>query len=172
MWRRVLVGLVIVLVGATGFAFVLLPGIVDRRMNTVIATTHLAITDSARVLHESLLVADMHADQLLWSRDLLARADHGHVDLARLASGNVALQVFSAVTKTPRDMNYDHNTGDTDNITLLAAVQRWPLASWTSLRARALHQADRLHAAARRSGGALVVVTDQQALRTFLERRA
>jgi len=62
------------------------------------------------------------------------------------------------VTKTPRNMNIEANTGDTDNITLLAILQAWPPRTWGSLAERALHQADRLHRFAARSGGGLVVV--------------
>ncbi len=49
--------------------------------------------------------------------------------------GGVALQVFGVVTKTPRDLSHDRNTGETDNIRLLAMAQRWPSAAQTSLRA-------------------------------------
>jgi len=170
--RRVIVGCAVVLVVIVLTAFVVLPGIVDRRMNTVAEAPHVVVSDSARQLHQLLTIADLHADQLLWARDPLARATHGHVDVPRMQDGNVALQVFSVVTKTPRDMNYDANTAATDNITLLALVQRWPLASLTSLRARAIHQADRLHDAVARSGGTLVLVTDTMSLRRFLAGRA
>ena len=172
MLRRIVIALVALLVIAVAVAFVVVPGMVDRRMNTVVAAPHVTVSDSARALHATLTVADLHADQLLWSRDPLARADHGHVDLPRMDEGNVALQVFSVVTKTPRDMNYDDNTGETDNITLLALAQRWPVAALTSLRARALHQADRLHDAVARSNGTLRLVTDTASLSAFLEARA
>jgi membrane dipeptidase len=94
------------------------------------------------------------------------------VDVPRMTDGNVALQVFSVVTKTPKNMNYDNNTGETDNITLLAAVQRWPIAALTSLRARAVHQASRLQDAVARSDGKLVLVTTAASLDAFLQRRA
>ena len=171
MWRRLLAGVAVLLCVAIVIAFAIVPGMVDRRMNMVVSAPHVVITDAANALHRTLLVADMHADELLWGRDLLARADHGHVDLPRMSDGNVALQVFSVVTKTPRDMNYDQNTGETDNITLLAMVQRWPLSSLRSLRARAIHQADRLHDAVTRSGGRLVLVTDRASLTAFLTAR-
>lgn len=172
MWRRVLAGLAIVLVVAIGAALAVLPGMVDRRMNKVVTAAHVAVTDSARALHRTLIVADMHADELLWGRDPLARADHGHVDLPRMTDGNVALQVFGVVTKTPKNQNYDHNTGETDNILLLALAQRWPVSTWNSLRARAIYQASRLQDAAVRSNGALVLVTDRASLSAFLAKRA
>ena len=171
MWRRLLAGLVILLCVVAVATFAIVPGKVDRAMNKVVDAPHVAISDSARALHRRLLVADMHADELLWGRDLLERVDHGHVDVPRMKDGNVALQVFSVVTKTPRDMNYDHNTGETDNIMLLAMVQRWPMSSLRSLRARALFQADRLHDAVTRSAGRLVLVTDRASLATFLTTR-
>jgi membrane dipeptidase len=172
MLRRILVSALGFLAVAIVLAFSVLPGIVDRRMNTIGVAPHLTVSPAARALHASLTVADMHADQLLWSRDPLARADHGHVDVPRMTDGNVALQVFSAVTKTPKNQNYDNNTGETDNITLLAIVQRWPVASWTSLRARAIHQAARLHDAVQRSNGSLVLVTDSASLQAFLAKRS
>lgn len=171
MWRRVLAGLAILVVVVIGVAFAVVPGMVDRRMNKVVPAVHVTVSDSARALHRTLLVADMHADELLWGRDPLARADHGHVDVPRLTDGNVALQVFSVVTKTPKNQNYDHNTGETDNITLLAIAQRWPISTWTSLRARAVYQASRLTDAVARSNGALVLITDQASLSAFLASR-
>ena len=48
---------------------------------------------------------DLHADALLWGRDLLERGTRGHVDLPRLREGNVALQAFTVVTKTPHGLN-------------------------------------------------------------------
>jgi microsomal dipeptidase-like Zn-dependent dipeptidase len=172
MLRRILVSALVFLAVAIVLAFSFLPGIVDRRMNTIGAAPHLTVSPAARALHASLTVADMHADQLLWSRDPLARADHGHVDVPRMTDGNVALQVFSVVTKTPKNQNYDNNTGETDNITLLAIVQRWPVAAWTSLRARAIHQAARLQDAVQRSNGSLVLVTDSTSLQAFLAKRS
>ncbi len=171
MLLRIIKGVLALLVVALFAAFAVLPGIVDKRMNKVVDAAHVPVSDSAAALHRTLAVADMHADELLWGRDLLARADHGHVDVPRMTDGNVALQVFSVVTKTPRNMNYDHNTGDTDNITLLAIVQRWPIGALTSLRARAIHQADRLHDAVARSGGHLMLVTDRASMDSFIENR-
>lgn len=170
--RRIVAGGLALLAVAVVVAYAVLPGIVDRRMNTVVDADPPPASEVARALHRTLFVADLHADQLLWARDPLVRSAHGHVDLPRLQEGNVALQVFSAVTKTPRAMNYDANTGETDNITLLAVAQRWPVATWTSRRARALHQARRLHDAAARSGGALVVVRGRDDLERFVAGRA
>ncbi len=172
MLGRIVKGLLALVVIALIAAFTIVPGLVDKRMNKVVDAPHVTVSDSARALHKALVIADMHADELLWGRDLLERADHGHVDVPRMTDGNVALQVFSAVTKTPKNQNYDHNTGETDNILLLAIVQRWPIATWNSLTARAVYQATRLQDAVARSNGQLMLVTDQASLATFRANHA
>lgn len=58
-------------------------------------------TAEDRAFHESLFIADLHADTLNWARDPLERSLFGHVDVPRLLDGNVALQVFSIVTRSP-----------------------------------------------------------------------
>ncbi len=69
------------------------------------------VSARAAALHKTLAIADMHADTLLWQRNPGDRATRGHVDLPRLQDGNVALQVFSSVTKTPMGQNYESNGG-------------------------------------------------------------
>ena len=156
MKRALVVLATLVVVGALFFFFALAP-ITDRILNRVSGTAP-AVSSAGKALHDSLLVADMHADALLWPRDLLDRANHGHVDLPRLQDGNVALQVFSVVSKTPRGLNYEHNSDLSDNITLVAMASRWPRATWGSLRARALFEAGKLRSAAERSNGKLQLI--------------
>lgn len=62
------------------FFFALAP-IVDRILNRVTGDALAPVAADVLRLHQSLIVADLHADQLLWPRDLLDRASHGHVDL-------------------------------------------------------------------------------------------
>lgn len=169
--KKVLIGVAVTLVAAIVLFHTVVPAVVDRRMNTVVSDTPPALSPKGSALHRRLFVADLHADQLLWGRDPLKKASHGHVDVPRLQEGHVALQVFSVVTKTPRGMNYDQNTGETDNITLLALAQRWPSATRTSLLARARYQAERLQDAVLRSGGALTLITSRDTLAAFMQRR-
>ena len=49
-------------------------------------------------------------------------AGAGHVDIPRLADGNVALQVFSLPTKSPRGLNIQSNDDKSDEIASLAVV--------------------------------------------------
>jgi microsomal dipeptidase-like Zn-dependent dipeptidase len=89
----------------------------------------------------------------------------------RLLEGNVALQAFTVVTKSPRHLNIESNDDRSDNITLLAMAQHWPAATWFSLKDRALHEARRLDTAAARSGGRLTVVRSRSDLEAYLRRR-
>ena len=154
-----------------GIFFFVLPPEVEKRLNVTFHPPPYAARPRAAQLHKGLRVADLHADSLLWNRDLLRRGTRGHVDVPRLVEGNVALQAFTIVTQVPRGLNLESNEGETDNITLLAIAQRWPVASWGSLKERALYQARKLREAVARSGGRLNLITSKGELSRYLERR-
>lgn len=128
-----------------------------RLMNTTRNAPPYPASDAAKALHARLLVADMHADTLLWGRDLLTRASWGHVDVPRLVEGNVALQGFTVIT---------------ENAAPIAVIGMWPTSTWTSMTARALYQVEQLHRAAGASGGKLTVITSRDGLDGYLARRA
>jgi microsomal dipeptidase-like Zn-dependent dipeptidase len=161
-----------VLLAATAIFFIIAPGMIEGSMNKVVPTALPKVTPATQALHQKLAIADMHADTLLWSRDPLKRADRGQVDLPRLIAGNVALQVFSSVTKTPKHQNYDANGGDTDNITMLAIAQLQPMRTWGSLLERSLWHAQKLQRAAVESNGQLRVITSAAELDRLLADRA
>lgn len=163
--------LALVLVPAVLGAWALAPAVVERALNPV-TNRPIAVTPEARALHQKLFVADLHADTALWGRDLLARGTRGHVDVPRLLEGGVALQAFTIVTQSPRGMNIERNTADTDNITLLALANLWPPRTWNHLAERALYQAARITEAASRSERRLVVIRSASDLAAFEERRA
>jgi membrane dipeptidase len=144
----------------------------ERRLNPVADPGPYPVPFASADLHERLTIVDLHADSLLWGRDLLERSDRGHVDVPRLNEGNVALQVFALPTKVPRHLNIERNDDRTDDIALVALVQGWPAATWRSLLARAEHQAGRLAAMAARSDGRLVLVRSSADLDALLARRA
>ena len=83
----------------------------------------------------------------------------------------MALQVFAASTKSPRHLNIERNTDDSDDILLLAIALGWPPATWRSLLARALHMAARADAMASRSSGRLTIVRTQAELERHLKTR-
>ena len=154
---------------AVAYAHWVLPGKVEMSMNGVLPHEPYAISDRAKRLHESLFIADLHSDSLLWKRDLLEESDVGHMDLPRLRRGNVALQVFSAPTKSPAGQNYDRTVGDSDQITLLAVASFWPPRTWFSLYERAVYQLDKLHDVAGQSE--LTVVTSKQDVERLIAGR-
>jgi membrane dipeptidase len=147
------------------------PRLVDSGMNRTLHSPPYRVSERARELHKKLLIADLHADTLLWSRDVLERATRGHVDVPRLIEGNVALQAFTVVTKTPFGLNIERNTDRSDQILWLWLAQRRSIAGWTSLTARALYQAAALRGAAENSGGRFVLIRSAADLAGFLERR-
>jgi membrane dipeptidase len=160
----------VVMAIAAAFFFEI-PRLVDEEQNKVLKKPPYAVPEQARNLHKQLTVVDLHADSLLWGRDLLERATYGQVDIPRLADGNVALQVFSLPTKSPRGLNIESNDDKSDDVHSLAIVERWPLATWNSLTERALYQARRLHQFARGSEGGFVVIESSTELSSYLERR-
>ncbi len=118
---------------------------VDSNMNPVLPHAPYSVSDAAKALHDELWIADLHADNLLWRRNPRKRNAHGHVDLPRLREGGVEFQIFSAVTKSPKGLNFDGNDADApDDITRLAQAQLWPLRTWDSIYERAAYQAQRL----------------------------
>lgn len=170
---RILAGTVVAVVMAIGLGifFFVAPKKLDAAMNEVVQPPPYVVPADVAAFHESLTVVDLHADTLLWSRDLAKPQERGHVDLVRLSEGNVALQVFSAVTQSPRGMNIEKNDDSTDNIFWLVLAQRWPPRTWFSYLERALYQADRLRSATVRSDNHLAIIRTRRDLAIFMERR-
>lgn len=164
--------ILVIVLSAAIFFFFILPPRVDDALNAVTPHDPYVISPEAQALHDSLRVADLHSDLLLWSRDPVRRYGRGHTDLPRLREGGVVLQVFTSVTKTPSNMNYETNDATSDDITLLAIAQRWPVDTWGSLYNRARFHARRLHRAAERSGGDFVVVASRVELEVALAAHA
>jgi microsomal dipeptidase-like Zn-dependent dipeptidase len=144
----------------------------ERRLcDTTVAPPYLA-RPRAHELHARLDVVDLHADSLLWGRDLLVRGDRGQVDVPRLIEGGVAVQVLAATTKSPRHLNIERNDDRSDDIVLVAIASGWPPATWRSLLARALHLASRADALATRSDGRFTLIRTASELKAYRARRA
>jgi len=143
----------------------------ERRMNPVGEGDGSAVPAAASAVHDTLRVADLHADSLLWGRDLLQRGTRGAVDVPRMIEGNVALQVLSMAVKTPRGLNIERNDDSTDNVLPLALAKRWPPTTWRRLLPRVEYLAAQAHGFAERSHGAFRVVTSQADLAAYLAAR-
>jgi membrane dipeptidase len=152
--------------------FVFLPAQLDKQTNRLHDSTLPAISEQARTLHGDLFIGDWHSDSLLWKRDLMDNHDYGHVDIPRLQQGNVALQMFTTVTKSPDGINYETNSSDaSDNITKLALVNLWPINTWNSLAERALFQASKALELADEFPQQVSLITSKTALSEFILQR-
>jgi microsomal dipeptidase-like Zn-dependent dipeptidase len=147
-----------------------LVGRVERRLSPVTQPRQPA-SERAMALHATLRAVDLHADSLLFGRDLLVRGDRGHVDVPRMIEGGVALQVLSAAVKSPRHLNIERNDDRSDDVTSLAVASRWPPRTWRSLPERALFLADRAHGLAARSSGAFRLICTREDLAAYLADR-
>jgi microsomal dipeptidase-like Zn-dependent dipeptidase len=152
--------------------FVFFPAQLDKRTNRVHDSTLPVISKQARTLHEQLFIGDWHSDSLMWKRDLIDQHDYGHVDIPRLQQGNVALQMFTTVTKSPDGINYEANSSDAnDNITKLALVSLWPMNTWNSLAERALFQASKALEMANEFPQQVSLITSKSNLSQFILQR-
>jgi microsomal dipeptidase-like Zn-dependent dipeptidase len=169
-WLGRLVFLLILLAGGV---FIFAPAYIEGGRNVVKPHDPWPVSPDAQALHDDLIIGDWHADPLLWRRDLNRRGTRGQMDIPRLIEGNVAVQVFTAVTKSPAGQNYDQNASDAmDNITLLALAQFWPPRTWDSLLERALYQAQKLESFEAESAGALRILRTRADLEQLLKDRA
>ncbi|MDO9369617.1 MAG: dipeptidase [Sphingopyxis sp.] len=169
--RRWLIGILLVVAVALVAFFALAPGIAERGMNQIDGKPLPTVSARAKALHATLTVVDLHSDTLMWKRDILDRADRGHMDLPRLEDGHVALQILASTTKSPKGQNYDANSGDTDNITTLVIAQLQPVRTWSSLLERSLWHAEKLHRAVVASSGKLRAIDTPEDIDTLLAAR-
>ncbi|MDO5641850.1 MAG: dipeptidase [Paracoccus sp. (in: a-proteobacteria)] len=174
MLRKIAIAVTgLIIIAALAF-FTFAPAYVERSLNPVaVSETGWPVSPEAVALHDRLVIGDWHSDALLWDRDLLKRVDRGHTDIPRLQDGNVALQVFTAVTKSPSGLNYGQNSAEApDDITRLFMGQLRPMRTWSSLLERALEQSAQLHAMARRDPQALIIIRSRKDLAAHLDARA
>jgi microsomal dipeptidase-like Zn-dependent dipeptidase len=144
--------------------------LVQAEMNPTPPESSQNISSGAQEFHKTLIIADLHSDALLWDHDLTVKNSIGHVDIPRLAEGNVALQVFGVVTQVPQPENEVFGDGP-DRITDLAMVELWPPRTWFDLTQRALYQARKLQNVEQRMDGQFSIIRSGSELADFLARR-
>ncbi len=169
MFRKILVVLFFVIAGAGVIFFTWVPGYFDKTANVV--TTSIRASDRMTWYDSIPFVADLHCDMLLWDRDFFEEHDYGHVDLPRMQQANMALQVFTIVSKVPRGINIERNDDKTDQIALLSFGQLRPPVTWFSIKERAMHQIDQLHFFAKKSTGQFRVIRNKTELEKYIEDR-
>lgn len=154
-------------------ATLIVPGIIEKGNNPVKQLPPYSVSEEASELYASLdFVADLHCDALLWGRDLTKRGKRGHVDFPRMQEGNIALQVFTVVSKSPKGQNMESNSADTqDNITLLNIVQGRPISNWFSLMKRTLYQSAQLEEFAAEFHDEFIIVKNPENVLELVEKR-
>ena len=165
---KVLAGLVVLLIFVF---FSILPYLAQQKMNATRTSGPWSPSPEAAALHATLSVVDLHADSLLWNRDLNQRNDIGHVDVPRLSEANVAVQAFTVVTHAPMGKLYQDHAGKDNVVAILVAAQRWPFRTWNSRLERAKHQAMKLAEFETASGGQLSLIKSADDLTAFMQRR-
>ncbi|KZN59874.1 hypothetical protein N473_02860 [Pseudoalteromonas luteoviolacea CPMOR-1] len=148
------------------------PPVIDKRFNsTLVQAPYKASLKAEKIYQDLSFIADMHSDSLLWQRDLLQLHQHGHQDIPRMIEANQALQVFTIVSKVPKNKNFDRNPSDTDSLTLPFILFGRPFESWFDLTERAKVQADQLHLTAKQSNGQFSVITNRTQLKRYISER-
>lgn len=163
--------LIVIVIAIILFALRFSAGFIEKKRNALTGTTY-RITSTAEELQKRLTIADLHADSLLWARDLSKRGEQGHLDLPRLREGNVGLQVFSIVNDVPVGINIESNPSDhIDSLALLSFAQLWPPQTWFSPFQRTKWQINKLHRLVKANHD-LILITSRKDLDAWQQRRA
>lgn len=127
-------------------ATMVVPHIIEKDGNPVKSSLPYIVPPDAMALSNSYdIVEDLHCDALLWGIPLTKRSDYGHVDFPRMQEGNVRMQVFTVVSKSPKGQNMEANTADsTDNNTLPYLAQGRLVSNWFSLMKKTLYQSAKM----------------------------
>jgi len=139
---------------------------VEKFFGPTASTDDSANTTPASYALKNLYVADMHADTLLWKRNIAERSEIGHADLHRLLDVNVGLQVFMSVVEAPDDVDSDSIKQEGDQITTVALLDKWPYQTLGSYKERALYHASKLFKASESSNEKLKVLLNREDLAT------
>ena len=152
--------------------FVVAPSLLEKQFNLISEHAPFIVSEEAQKLHGDLFIGDLHADSTLWDRNLSNQHNYGHVDIPRLQKGNVALQMFTTVSKVPQGLNYDKNeTSANDRITVLAVIQGWPIKTWNNLTERVIYQAKKIQRIAKKDSDNFMLILSQSDLEKFINKR-
>ena len=143
--KKVLI-LTLVSVGLFFLITTFIPPYIESERNPVKLEKPFIVSTEAQQIYARLdFISDLHCDALLWGRDLTRKSDRGHVDFPRMREANVAMEMFTIVSKSPAGQNMKSNSADAfDNITPLTIAKGESPANWFSLINRTLSQSQDL----------------------------
>ncbi|WP_296701687.1 dipeptidase [Algoriphagus sp.] len=154
-------------------ATLFVPSYIEEQRNPVKLSPPYTVSSEAQEVYNRLdFISDLHCDALLWGRDLTAKSDIGSVDFPRMREGNIALEMFTIVSKSPSGQNMQSNSADAfDNITPLTIAQGDAPNQWFSLINRTLGQAESLHEFIEEEDGNVIFVKDKESFESLIEAR-
>lgn len=94
-----------ILAGFILLMWMTVPLYLQWQLNPVESHKPYTVSPQAQQLHASLFIGDGHAESMLGSRDMTQEPSYGQLDLPRMQQGNITLQVFTTVTKSPSGLN-------------------------------------------------------------------
>ncbi len=149
------------------------PRYVEAERNPIKAAGPYQISPEAQAIYSRLdFISDLHCDALLWGRSLNKRGDQGHVDFPRMREVNVALEMFTIVSKSPAGQNMQSNSEDTfDNITPLTIAKGEGPWNWFSLINRTLSQSAALSEFIENEGEKAIFIKSKADLQNLIEAR-
>ncbi len=149
------------------------PHYIEAERNPIKLSAPYAVSTDAQALYDRLdFISDLHCDALLWGRSLNKRGDQGHVDFPRMREANVALEMFTIVSKSPAGQNMQSNSEDAfDNITPLTIAKGESLFNWFSLINRTLSQAQDLSDFVENEQGKAIFIKSKADLERLIEAR-
>lgn len=87
-------------------ATLIVPPYIESQRNPIKSAPRYSVSSEAQAMYNRLdFISDLHCDALLWGRDLTKRGSRGQVDFPRMREANVALEIFTIVSKSPADEN-------------------------------------------------------------------
>lgn len=149
------------------------PQYVESQRNPVKLAAPYTVSPEAQSLYDRLdFIADLHCDALLWGRNLNKREDRGHVDFPRMREANVALEMFTIVSKSPAGQNMQSNSEDAfDNITPLTIAKGESPWNWFSLINRTLSQSEALADFVENEGDKAIFIKKKSDLEKLIDAR-
>jgi microsomal dipeptidase-like Zn-dependent dipeptidase len=149
------------------------PQYIEAERNPVKAAGPYQVSPEAQAIYARLdFISDLHCDALLWGRNLNKRGNQGHVDFPRMREANVALEMFTIVSKSPAGQNMQSNSEDAfDNITPLTIAKGESPWNWFSLINRTLSQSEALKNFVENEGEKAIFVQSKADLEKLIEVR-